>query len=62
MKKGIQLRPGERSAILVNKERTGAWHVKMKVVCQGNYWTEREGTITQEDKTALIRLMEGVSL
>ena len=38
---------------------TGAWPAKMKVVCQGNRWTEWEGTTTQEDKTAL---MVGVSL
>ena len=58
-KEGRQLRPGERSVILANKEKNGAWFAEMKVVCQGNHWTEKEATATQEDKTAL---MEGVSL
>ena len=44
---------------MVNEERTRAWPTEMKVVCQENHWTEREGTMTQEDKTALT---EGVSL
>ena len=47
------------SAILVDKERSGAWPVEMKLVCQRNHGTKWEGIATQEDKTALT---EGVSL
>ena len=50
LKKGRQLRPGERSTILVNKERTGVRPAETKAACQGNYRTERKEPQPREDK------------
>ena len=38
---------------MVEKKRSGARTTEMKVIYQGNHWTEGHGTTAKEDESAL---------